>query len=205
MMVKAKICGIRTIKSAQQVVNAGAFFLGLNFVINSKRVVSISQAVKIVEKVGGRVKIVGVFQNAKCDYINQLVKKLALDYVQLHGDEDSEFKNRVEAKVIKAIRLGQNIKVNQLSGFMRSYQADYFLLDREKQGKGNMVDREIAKLLSDSFPIILAGGLNPENVGQIIKYVKPYAVDVASGIETSGLVDIKKVKKFIEIAKGVPL
>jgi len=176
MKVKVKICGIRTLDAAKTAINAGADFLGFNFVSTSKRFIEPELAKKIIDKLKGRTKIVGVFQNAKTDYINAVISLLDLDFVQLH-----------EKRIIKSTK----------------DKIIYLLVDRKVQGVGLIPNLNKAKTSAKKSEIFLAGGLNPENIESVIKKVHPFAVDVASGIETNGVEDINKIKKFIKNVKGV--
>ena len=174
--VKVKICGIRTLGSAQTAVDAGADFLGFNFVPSSKRYIKPELAKKIISQIKSNVKIVGVFQNAKTDYINKIVNLLDLDFVQLH-----------EKKIIK------NTQNN----------TSYLLVDRKTQGVGKLPNLNESRALAKSSQIFFAGGLNPNNIEEVIKKVHPFAVDVAGGIETNGVQDNEKIISFIKKAKGV--
>ncbi|MDP3987561.1 MAG: phosphoribosylanthranilate isomerase [Candidatus Levybacteria bacterium] len=195
MKVKIKICGIRSLESAKAAVLAGADFLGFNFVESSRRFVKPLDAKKIIETLKGKVKTVGVFQNQEINYINDLVNFLGLDFVQLHGNESPEFCSEIRCKIIKVFS-------NETIKTMKQYPVDYFLIDREEQGEGDVVDMERAAIVSAQYPLFLAGGLNQNNVLEMINLVKPYAVDVAGGIETEGVEDVGKIKEFLKIAKG---
>ncbi len=194
MSVKVKICGVRSADAAIAAVEAGADFLGFNFVPTSKRYISPSDALRIINQIKDRIKIVGVFQDAKISYINAIVLKLGLDYVQLHGNEDQDYMKNISIPIIKSVKLTDQLQ---------NIQAKYFLLDRVKRGEGKMVDFEQAAKLSANFPILYAGGLNPDNVAEVIERVQPFAVDVASGIEVDGVQDINKIKLFLKNAKEV--
>ncbi|PIU37424.1 N-(5'-phosphoribosyl)anthranilate isomerase [Candidatus Roizmanbacteria bacterium CG06_land_8_20_14_3_00_34_14] len=178
MKVKVKICGIKTLEAAQTAINAGADFLGFNFVPSSKRYIKPKLAEKIISQIKNNVKIVGVFQNIKTDYINKIVKLLDLDYVQLH-----------EKKIIRSTK---NISI-------------YRLIDRKIQGSGQIPDLEEAQKLAKQNNIFFAGGLTPDNVEQIIKKIRPYSVDVAGGIETNGVQDNKKIRDFIYKVKEIKI
>lgn len=205
MNVKVKICGIRSMESALAAVEAEADFLGFNFVPNSKRFVSPSHAKSIINNMKGRVKIIGVFQNADSAYINELIDFLGLDFVQLHGNEDMEFVNKINGPAIKAICLPSGMDTDKVIEDMQKYQVNHFLIDRERQGEGDMINIETVKTIAKKFSIFLAGGLNPDNIAEIVDTVQPYAVDVASGIETDGLENTQKIKEFIKNAKGVSI
>lgn len=194
MSVKVKICGIRNLEVAQAAVDAGADFLGFNFVPSSKRYIHPKDALNIIKLIRGKTKIVGVFQNADINEVNQIASKLNLDLVQLHGTEDNEYINRVCVPVIKSITVYDQPEMTK---------AEYFLLDRPSRGKGEMVNFEKANQLAANFPIFYAGGLTPSNVSLVIRQVNPFAVDVAGGIETNNHQDVGKIKLFIRNAKGV--
>lgn len=203
MQVLVKICGIRSFEAAQAAVDAGAHFLGFNFVPSSKRYINPKEALKIIKSIRGkmnkaplRVKIVGVFQDTEIDYVNEMSANLGLDFVQLHGRENNDYINKVGVPAMKSVTLK-----DQLS----KIKAKYFILDRTNRGRGRMVDFKKAARLAVKFPIFYAGGLNPENVADVINKVQPFAVDVAGGIETNGYQDTEKIKLFIGNAKGVQL
>ncbi len=194
--MQVKICGIRSIEAAKAAVEAGAGFLGFNFVQSSKRYIIPTTALEIINSIRGKVKIVGVFQNADIAEVNKIASNLKLDYIQLHGNEDKNYIDNVGVPVIKFITLDDQPE---------EIRADYFLLDRSKRGKGKMVNLEKATQLAANYPLFFAGGFTPDNVSMVVKQVKPFAVDVAGGIETDGYQDLEKIKLFIENAKGVIL
>lgn len=205
MSVKIKICGIRGIQAAKAAVDAGADFLGFNFVPTSKKYIDPTIALKIINSIRSRVKTVGVFQDAKITDVNKIASNLKLDFVQLHGNESNQYINNVDIPVIKFIT--EDDQPDKI-------KADYFLLDRPKRGKGKMVNLEKATQLAATFPMFIAGGLTADNVANVIRLIRPFAVDVAGGIETEGVQDIRKIKLFIlrskkalliKNAKGVDL
>lgn len=189
MNTKVKICGIRTIEAAEVAIEAGADFLGFNFVPTSKRYIDPKDAEKIIAEIEiSGVELVGVFQNEESGKVNKIATSLGLDYVQLHGDESNEYISKIDFPVIKSITLSDNPSL---------IKAEYFLLDREAR-VGDMVDLEKAAEMAKKIQIFFAGGLTPENVAEIIQTVQPYAVDVAGGIETDGVQDLEKIKSFIK-------
>jgi len=196
MKVQVKICGIRSIESALAAVSAGADFIGFNFVPSSKRYIDPKICRELINHIRNRISVVGVFQNQPIDEVNMIADMLNLDFVQLHGEEDELYIRKISRPIIKRID-GANIAQNVKTKFQ--------LLDRKKQGKGDMVDLEKAKNLAAQFDIFFAGGLTPENVVAVIKKVKPFAVDVSGGIETNGKEDSEKIKQFIKNAKGVEI
>lgn len=198
--VKVKICGIRNKESAVAAECAGADFIGFNFIPTSKRFIHPSEAKKIISRLLGKVKVVGVFQNAESVEVNRIISLVGLDYVQLHGQEDAQYVKKIKGKVIKTITPDSMTRE-----IIQTYNADFILLDRQKQGEGEMVDREKAKQIRSRFQTFIAGGLTPENVAEVISSIKPFGVDVAGGIETKGVVDSTKIQLFIQTAKGVIL
>lgn len=192
MNIKVKICGIRTLEGALAAVNFGADFLGFNFIKTSKRYIKPDLALKIINKVRGGVKTVGVFQNEEFSIVNRIAEKLNLDFVQLHGLENNEYIQRMEKPVIRSFT--ENDSPERIN-------SDYLLLDRIKQGRGSMADIQSAKRFAKQFSLFLAGGLNPSNVAFLVKQINPYGVDVAGGIETEGVQDADKIKEFIANAK----
>lgn len=196
MTVKVKICGIRTLDTAQKAVSAGANYLGFNFVATSPRYISPKTSAAIIAKVKGRVYTVGVFQNAPTDMVNHLASQLKLDFVQLHGNETRAYIENVTTPVIKAITADDDPQ--------KYTDVHYFLLDRPGK-KGNPVDQQIASDIAKEFPLFLAGGLTPGNVASAIAVVHPFAVDVASGVETDGGTNPDKVTTFINQAKKTSL
>ncbi len=202
--VKVKICGIRSLEAAQAAIDAGADFLGFNFVRSSKRYIKPEIAKKIIHESrimnqeSRQIRFVGVFQNQSVDRVNAISDLIGLDYVQLHGEEDDTYIMQMKKPVIKSIS-------SEISYFVRNDKVEYFLIDRQVQGQGEMVNVEKAKEMSEKFKVFLAGGLTPDNVAAIVKEVRPFAVDVAGGIETDGKEDLEKIKKFVKNAKNVIL
>ncbi len=194
MKTLVKICGIRSVESAQAVIGAGADFLGFNFVPSSKRYIDPVLAKEIIRAIKGKIKTVGVFQNTDTEYVNSLSMDLPLDFVQLHGNEDEFFIKKIKTPVIKVIH---NIRETPAGDSVA-----FLLFDRAAQGTGKMVHVGEAKIVARKHNLFLAGGLNVDNVQNLIKKIRPYAVDVASGIETEGMPDIKKIIHFIQKSKG---
>ena len=196
--IQVKICGIRRLDSAFAAINAGADFLGFNFVPSSKRFASPAEALQITKKIKGKVKLVGVFQNATITEINKIADLLQLDFVQLHGKENPEFVQKIKTNVIKTFT-SEEASIDKIN----EYKISYVLLDRNTQGKGKKFPIGKAQKMSSEFPTILAGGLTVRNVTKLIKAVRPFGVDVAGGIETNGIEDVTKIKEFIQTVKGV--
>lgn len=201
-VVNVKICGIRSMESAVAAIEAGADFLGFNFVPTSRRYVTPSFAKQIIDAVRHRVKIVGVFQDADLATINDTIALLDLNFVQLHGKEGPAFCKNITKPVIKAFNLVPEFDYEVVSSAFGEYDVAYYMVDREKQGEGKRLEARSVKPLGDMFPLFVGGGLTIENVSEIVANVQPFAVDVASGIETDGKEDIEKIQAFIKRAKG---
>jgi len=207
-MVKVKICGITNFEDAQAAADLGADMLGFNFFEGSKRYVERSTAAKIIRGLDDRVDPVGVFVNAEIDTIQTTVEKTGLAAIQLHGDEEPEFVATVAktcgVPVIKALRVTPDFSVEVI----RDFPVDSILLDVYSTaafgGTGERFDWNIAvaaKQFSDR--LFLAGGLTPDNVAEAVELVRPYAVDVASGVESApGKKDPIKMEAFIRNARG---
>ncbi|MDM5357866.1 phosphoribosylanthranilate isomerase [Peribacillus sp. ACCC06369] len=194
-----KICGIKTLAAARTAVGSGADFIGFIFAESSRKVEP-----DIVGEFGanlpGHVKKVGVFANQTEQEVIKSAEIAGLDYIQLHGNESASFARRMPLPVIKAFAIQSEKDLENL----HEYPADYLLVDLPKgsSGKGLTLDWEMIRKADLPWgKVILAGGLTPENVGKAISAVSPFAVDVASGVETNGLKDVVKIKAFINEAK----
>lgn len=206
MSVRIKICGITNVEDARAAVAAGADALGFMFYERSPRCVSPHAAAEIVRAVPPFVARVGVFVNASEAEVRRAVAESGVDTVQFHGDETPEFCRRfAPLKVYKAFRIQS---AASLAG-LREYDTDAWLLDSfvpgQLGGTGARFNWELAvEAKKFGRPIILAGGLTPENVAEAVRQVRPYAVDVSSGVESApGRKDPQKLKDFIAAAKAV--
>ena len=208
MTTLVKICGITRAQDARLAEKLGAWALGFNFYEKSPRAVAPADAWKIRRKLAPTTQAVGVFVNWKPEVIMYLVHALQLTSVQLHGDETPKQLAYLEddLPVSKAFRIGPGFS---MSNFKKFHRASYFLLDSAAKkdqfgGTGKTFDWSIAQRASAKHKIILAGGLTPENVGEAILTVRPYAVDVASGVESRpGLKDPAKLRDFFaEVARA---
>jgi phosphoribosylanthranilate isomerase len=201
-MIRVKICGITNLIDAKAAVDAGANSLGFNFYEKSLRRIVTADAAQIRSKLPKEVEAVGVFVNAKPADINSLRAFVRFDVAQLHGDEDPDTVSRVarSVPVIKAFRVDANLTVNALSRYSEVFA---FLLDTARVGlyggTGYTTDWNFARTTAASHRVILSGGLKIENVADAIRIVRPYGVDVASGLEMKpGKKDHGKVREFIE-------
>jgi phosphoribosylanthranilate isomerase len=202
--VRVKICGVTNAADATLAVQYGADIIGVNFYPASPRCVSPTLALEIRAVIPAGVWCVGVFVNAERARIAALVKQLALDAVQLHGDETAEDFHGWSCPTIKALRIAAERTLPD----WKQVPADYLLLDTYKAGRyggtGETFAWEHAATLSPHCRsrLILAGGLTPDNVAAAVQTVRPWAVDVASGVEsTPGQKDPQKLRAFITHAK----
>jgi phosphoribosylanthranilate isomerase len=203
-VVRVKICGITRGEDASLAVELGADALGFNFYQKSKRCISPADAWKILRKLPALVSTVGVFVNWDSRPVIALAKSLCLNTVQLHGDESAATAEACarHVPVIKAFCTSPNFSFGQFRAFS---SASSFLLDALRSGNGSeafggtgrLADWKLARRAAERFPILLAGGLTPENVAGAILAVRPYAVDVASGVESRpGRKDPAKLRAF---------
>jgi phosphoribosylanthranilate isomerase len=201
-MIRVKICGVTSIADAEAACQAGADLIGLNFYEKSPRRVSEADAEKVRAVLPGTVQAVGIFVNVNPSEVVQTCRLLRLDAAQLHGDESPEVVASVarDVRVFKALQVSPDFAVDSL----RNYPAaSAFLLDAWQAGQyggtGQTIDWSLARQVAAAHRIILAGGLNAENVGDAIRAVRPYGVDVASGVESKpGKKDHAKLREFIE-------
>ena len=198
-MTKVKICGFTNAENAQQAALAGIDAIGLNFYAKSPRHIDIDSAREIVAALPPFVNKVGLFVNANPSLIDEVLCEVALDTLQFHGDESPSDCAQYEMPFIKAIRVSPELDLIKTAN--EYSQASALLLDTYQPdvygGSGKSFDWSLANIELD-LPIILAGGLTPDNVSVAINTAQPYAVDVSSGVESAkGLKDIDKIRAFI--------
>ena len=201
-MTKVKICGLQQVAHVQAAVNAGADFIGFMFA-PSKRRISVEQAIELTQHIPASVKKVGVFVNETAETIQQIAAQVGLDYIQYHGDETPEQIEQIGLPSIKAFSIQSAQDVERAA----AYEVDYYLFDAPgtdfRGGSGNAFDWTLLDQMNIAQEkVILAGGLNEDNVRIASMLVEPFAVDVSSGVETDGIKDTVKMKRFIERAKG---
>ena len=203
-MTKIKICGISNLSDARFCVRCGADFLGFVFYKKSPRFVSPQKARKIIKKIKQKVIKVGVFVNEKPQTVKKIARLCGLDFLQLHGDESEAYVRKLRGfGIIKAFRIKERLDTKLLE----SYPEALFLFDSFKKnifgGTGQVFDWALLEALSKTKkPFIVSGGLTPDNVRGLLERIRPFAVDVSSGVEKApGKKDLKLVKKFIERVK----
>ena len=203
MSVKVKICGITSVADGQMAAAAGADMIGLMFYDQSPRHITLPQAAEIARELPPFVLRVGVFVNPDEDLVMRAITQCGLNLLQFHGDEPSEFCTRFGVFSLKALRVRDEESLQTLENF----QTDAFLLDACSKtglgGTGETFNWDLA-ITARKFakPIFLAGGLTPENVEEAVRKVRPFAVDVSSGVESApGKKDPAKVVAFISAAR----
>ncbi len=200
MSVRVKICGVTRVQDALAALDYGAEIIGLNFHPPSPRCVSLERADEIRRAIAARALVAGVFVNAAREFIAARIAELALDLIQFHGDEDEAALAGWPVATIRALRLKPDARLTALP----ATRADYLLLDTFHPGLygGAGVARPLAGLERlDLSRVFLSGGLDPANVGAAAA-LGPYAVDVASGVESApGVKDRSRLRSFIANAK----
>ena len=212
-MTRFKICGLREAEHAVAAADAGADFLGFNFVPGVRRQLTVERAKEIIAeyrsvKGRGGPRLVGLFANQPLSEVNGIIRTCGLELAQLCGDETPEFWEAVESPVIRQIRVREEaLREDTLARVSRAVEqvaasGQTPLLDRHVSGAlggtGRSFDWSIAAEMARSHEIMLAGGLMPENVGEAIGTARPWAVDVSSGVETDGTKDPAKIAAFAE-------
>jgi phosphoribosylanthranilate isomerase len=200
---RIKLCGITSLDDANLAIEAGAWAIGCILWPSSPRACDPAEAARIAAAMRRRAHVCGVFVNPHLDEVAELVDALGLTMVQLHGDEGpafcAEVARRTGAKVIKAATVSTQADVQALETF----HTDFHMLDAYRPGMrggtGETFDWELVRARRSSIPLILSGGLRPDNVADAIAETRPFAVDTASGTEASpGVKDPAKVAAFVE-------
>ncbi len=205
-MTRIKICGITNLEDARLAAELGAQALGFIFYPKSPRAITPEAARQIIAQLPPLVLSVGVFVNEAAALVLEVAEMVRLDWVQLHGEEPPEYCRFLYRNVMKAIRVKDQSSLAQMAPYQGSVRA--FLLDTHKSGQrggtGESFDWSLARQAKEFGPVVLAGGLQPENVTAAIREASPEAVDVASGVEASpGKKDHARMRAFFQaVAAG---
>ncbi|WP_074609810.1 N-(5'phosphoribosyl)anthranilate isomerase [Bacillus cereus group sp. BfR-BA-01350] len=200
--MKVKICGITDMETAKRACEYGADALGFVFA-ESKRKITPGLAKEIIQELPANVLKIGVFVNESVEVIQKIADECVLTHVQLHGDEDIHQIRRLNIPSIKSLGVTSESDMKNAQG----YETDYILFDSPKEkfhgGNGKTFSWELLAHMPKELrkKTILAGGLNTLNIEEAIRTVRPYMVDVSSGVETEGKKDVEKIKQFIIKAK----
>ena len=206
-MTQVKVCGITRLEDAEEAVRLGAWALGMIFWPGTPRACPVDAAEEIGQSVKRQTEVAGVFVNATMDEVAALADRCSLTVLQLHGDEGPaycrEAARRTGCKVMKAVRVRDAASVEAL----RAFPTDFHLLDAyvpgERGGTGQSFNWELARRHRGPAPVVLSGGLTPDNVGEAIAGVHPFAVDSASGTEASpGVKDPARLEAFFRAVEA---
>jgi len=211
-MTWVKICGITDVSHAQAAADAGADLIGVVFAPSPRQVTQEkAKEIAAAAKEYG-LSVVGVFVNTPPIEVNAIAIDCGLDWVQLSGDESWDCCRQMEKFLIKAVHISPEWDEERLLSHLKRgrrelrFRAAIYLLDtlvEEKYGgTGQAFPWDIARRAAERHPVIIAGGLNPENVEKVVAELKPWGVDVSSGVESGGVKDIEKIKAFIKAAKA---
>ena len=201
--MRVKMCGMRTIAAACAAEEAGADYIGFIFAEKSRRYVT-PETARAITRAVHRVRTVGVFVDAPMDEVNQIAAFVGLDYVQLHGHESAEIARQSERPVIKAYRYGDDFDADATN----AYPAEMILVDSYVQGAAGGTGtafhwqdaaREIARVTK---PVLIAGGITAENVGEAAVIFQPFGVDVSGGLEKDGEKSEEKIRVFMEVVRN---
>ncbi|HAV77871.1 MAG TPA: N-(5'-phosphoribosyl)anthranilate isomerase [Anaerolineae bacterium] len=205
-MTKIKVCGITTLNDAHAAIVLGANLIGFNFYPMSPRFIEKNSCAEISSELKlkyPQIKLVGVFVNSSVEDVNEILETCSLDLAQLHGDEPPEVFSVFSGRAFKAFR---GIP-DDVTGYERE-EAPVCLVDAAVKGlyggSGVTADWDGAAEMAKKYPLLLAGGLTPENVAEAVRRVKPWGVDVASGVESApGKKDATKLSAFVKAVKGL--
>jgi len=214
-MTQVKICGITNLEDARVAIDAGTDMLGFIFYPSSPRYIAPERAREIVDAIRHSqyaIRFVGVFVNESAEHVRAVIEQTQIDLAQLHGHESAEMVREFAPRVYKTLQPtdaahAQLLIISYRSALNGNMPA--FIIDGKPQklpgGNGTRADWDIAAEIAREFPILLAGGLHAENVAEAVRAVRPWGVDVSSGVEKSpGVKDHDKVREFIAKAKNLP-
>lgn len=203
-----KVCGITHIDDARAAIDAGADVLGFNLIPSSKRHVTPDAARAIVDRLHGEVICVAVVANLTPSQCAALGERAGIERFQLHGDEPPQHIAALAPRAFKALRIGDAADIARAQGFPGSYILVDAKVEGQLGGTGQLLDWNLVAPLATARPLILAGGLTPDNVADAVRVVQPWGVDVASGVEDPRDVrrkDAARMRRFVEAARRVSM
>jgi phosphoribosylanthranilate isomerase len=204
MRLWIKICGITSVEDALLVARAGADAIGVNFVKSSKRYVDVETGAAIREAVGRDVEVVGVVADRSVEELAELRERTGIEWLQLHGQEDAELVRKAMPHAYKAVGIATAADVEH----GRAFPGERLLADAKVEGElggtGRSFDWKLVQELARARRVVLAGGLRPDNVAEAVRSVRPFGVDVASGVEAGDArrKDVERVAAFVRAARS---
>ena len=213
MRIRIKMCGTTRKQDAEAAVGFGVDALGFIFVKKSPRYVRVDLAAALISDLPPFISTVGVFVDSSIDQVKDTIVSTGLTQVQLHGRESADYCRNLKnwnrsLTVCKAFRVGTNASVPDISSYLGSIDCLLFdtYVEGMEGGTGKTFDWELISGIRDSVPVILAGGLNPDNVAAAIRTAAPYAIDINSGVEKSlGVKDHKLLEKLVNRVRRVEI
>ena len=212
---KVKICSLRDADTALAAAKSGADFVGVNFVEGVRRQLKVMEGAAVVARYRLRAdrkkyptKFVGLFRNQPADWVNEVSKRVVLDYVHLCGEEDEAYMRTMWRPILRQVRIRPGTTATALGAEVQHHldAGRMVVLDHYDEktlgGAGKTFDWSIAKGIADRDGVLLAGGLDPDNVASAIQMLRPWGVDVSSGVETDGEKDRTKIREFIAAARA---
>ncbi|WP_418969070.1 phosphoribosylanthranilate isomerase [Alloscardovia omnicolens] len=196
---RVKLCGLRRMDDIAMANELNPDYVGFVFAEQSRRAISVQQAIELKKALKPTVTVVGVFVDEPIDHVAQLLDSGVIDMAQLHGDEDESYIDQLRSVSAQPIIQALKIRSANDIAVANASNADYVLLD-SGAGTGEVFDWSVIRDITR--PYFLAGGLNPTNVGHAVRALHPWAVDVSSGIETQGIKDFKKAAAFMAAVRG---
>jgi len=209
-MVRVKICGVKRLEDARAVQAAGAHAIGLNFASESPRCIGTpSEAERFVSEAELSLRWAGVFVNAAPEFILDAVRRCGLTIVQLHGDEGPAFSEALRPQLPPGVEIWKAFRVSSVDDLapIPSYPCDAVLLDAKvagvRGGSGHAFDWSILKALPRTRPLVLAGGMKPENTAEAVRAVRPEWIDTASGVESApGVKDAARIVALMDAVRA---
>ena len=215
MKTKIKICGIKDINNAKVVIDNNADYLGLNFIQESKRYINESKSESLVKEIknyklkkNSQIKLAGLFANENYNHINKFSELLDIDVIQLCGNENVKYIKKITKPVIKQIHIKETNDFSEILSDVEMYfsVSKHIILDcyskYSKGGTGEKFNWDKYKSIIEMDDIFVAGGLNPNNIGNLMENFSPWGLDVSSGVETNGEKNALKITEFIKIANS---
>lgn len=197
-----KVCGIKTVSEAADILDCNINYLGLNFIPYADRFVDelTAKAIAVECKRAG-IKTVALFKDQKINEVKNLLSRVHIDYVQLNGAEDQAYINELQLPVMKTIAVDPEMSAEKIIEIVSKIRADYYILDRKIQGKGQMVSMALFNEVSKTIPgkLVLAGGITPDNLGSLLQHVQPAGIDISSGVRSGESVSVDKVQRCLAL------